>query len=379
MNRILVFVILSFIIGFLACTESRKKVLENIDIHVTDDNATYETKALYYNLKKLVSKKILFGHQDATAYGIGWKNEDLRSDVNDVCGSYPAIYGWELSGIGGAMNIDSVNFDRIKFWVKSAFERGGINTFSWHMNNPVSYGNAWDTTHAVQDILPGGSKHEYFIKQLDLVADFFRDLKSKKGTLIPVFFRPFHENNGSWFWWGAKYCSSEQYKDLYRFTVKYLKETRNVHNLLYVYAPDIFNTSDVYLERYPGNEYVDVLGFDDYYDFQKAETTPNVVKQLEIVVKLANENDKLAAFTETGSEAIKDNNWFTESLLNPIKTDSLARQISWIMVWRNANKKHHFAPYPGHASVRDFIKFENDPITGFEDDLPPMYEVVENH
>ena len=62
-----------------------------------------------------ISDKIIFGHQDATACGIGWKNEELRSDINDVCGRFPALYGWDLGQIGNDKNIDSVSFDRMKF------------------------------------------------------------------------------------------------------------------------------------------------------------------------------------------------------------------------------------------------------------------------
>lgn len=357
------------------CSNKNDKNTHSLGFSLVDEQATTETQALYYNLKILSNNNILFGHQDATAYGIGWKNEDLRSDINDVCGMFPAIYGWDLGKIGRSVNIDSVNFDRIKFWIKSAYERGGINTISWHVDNPASGGSAWDTIKAVSEILPGGGKHEFYINQLNLVADFMLDLKSKNGNLIPVIFRPFHEHNGNWFWWGRNHCTADEYIELYRYTIKYLRDTRQVHNLLYAYSPDVFNSEDNYMERFPGKDYVDVLGFDDYADYRSRTTIPKAIEQLKILVKIAQKMNKLAALTETGVNGIPDSTWWTECLLNPIKSDSVTKKISWILVWRNYSKSHHFAPYPGQGSVKDFIKFENDPVTMFEGDLPNMYEI----
>jgi mannan endo-1,4-beta-mannosidase len=342
---------------------------------MVDSCATRETKLLYFNLKNLIGKGIMFGHQDATAYGMGWKNEELRSDVNDVCGNFPAVYGWDISGIGTPYNIDSVPFERMRMWIKSAYERGGINTISWHLENLVTGTNAWDTVPAVKEILPNGSKNAIFNKKLDLAADFFLSLKSKDGTLIPILFRPFHEHTGSWFWWGARFCTPDEYKQLFRYTVTYLRDKKKVHNLIYVYSPDVFRTEENYLERFPGVQYVDVLGFDDYFDFQTRATVDKGIAQLRIIVNLANKMNKIAALTETGINGVPDSTWWTDCLLNPIKNDSIARNISWFLVWRNANQKQFFAPYPGQVSAANFIKFENDPYTIFENNLPKMYSL----
>src|SRR3954451_12620345 len=65
----------------------------------SDKNATKETVNLYRNLKKLLNKGIMFGHQDDLAYGVGWKYEQGRSDIKDITDDYPAVYGWELGRI----------------------------------------------------------------------------------------------------------------------------------------------------------------------------------------------------------------------------------------------------------------------------------------
>ena len=82
----------------------------------SDKKATKETIALYNNLKKLLNKGIMFGHQDDLAYGVGWKYEPGRSDIKDVTGDYPAVYGFELGRLelDHEVNLDSVPFDKMK-------------------------------------------------------------------------------------------------------------------------------------------------------------------------------------------------------------------------------------------------------------------------
>jgi mannan endo-1,4-beta-mannosidase len=97
------------------------------------------------------------------------------------------------------------------------------------------------------------------------------------------------------------------------------------------------------------------------------------VKVLTIVSQLAKEKNKVAALTETGLEGVTNPAWFTEAVLNPIKKNPEI-QMSYLLVWRNATEKHHYAPYPGHASVADFMKFYDDPYTFFESDIRNIYQ-----
>ena len=127
-----------------------------------DPNATAETRALFFNLRRLARQHVLFGHQDDLAYGHDWVAEPGRSDVRESSGSYPAVYGWEVSGIerSSPKNIDGVDFDRMRGWIAEGYRRGGVITISWHLDNPLTGRNAWDTTSAVAAILPGGARHE---------------------------------------------------------------------------------------------------------------------------------------------------------------------------------------------------------------------------
>ena len=385
-RKVLTIWVIVLCLGSIACWSSfapikNKNQVVFDQLHIVDKKANKLTKALYINLQKIAPDYILFGHQDDLAYGVQWKEwYQKKSDVKDVCGTYPAVFGWDLGKLGQRKtNIDSVSFQHMKKWMLEVYKMGGINTVSWHVDNFVTDGNTWDTgENVVKAILPGGEKHELYKARLDVMADFFKSLKSgglffKKN--IPIIFRPFHEHTGAWFWWGQPHCTPDEYKALWQFTVKYLRDEKNVHNLLYCYSTDIFQDKKHYLECYPGDAYVDILGLDDYHDVKPENDPTELTRRLKILVELAEEKGKVAAMTETGLEAIPEENWWTERLLKHIKSDSTASQIAWILVWRNAHPTHHYAPYPEHTSAPDFVKFTKDAIIMMEETLPNMYQI----
>ena len=349
-------------------------------IKTADPQASRETKALFANLRELSGKHILFGHQDALAYGVTWRNwHRRRSDVRDVSGSHPAVFGWDLGKLGQRPhNLDKVNFGHMSQWVKMSYRMGAINTFSWHVDNFVTGGSSWQVgDNVVKELLPGGSRHEEYKARLDSLAVFFKGLKT--GFLfkkeIPVVFRPFHEHTGSWFWWGQPHCSPEEFKQLWRFTVSHLRDTRGVHNLLWCYSSDVFRDKEHYLECYPGDEWVDVLGMDDYHDLKPENDPAELTRRLRLLVEMAEERGKVAAMTETGLERIPEPDWWTGRLLSSIKADPVASRIAWVLLWRNDNPRHHYAPYPGHLSAGNFIEFCRDPLILMEDELPELYRL----
>ena len=366
-----------------ACSTTSRTTAPSIDL--VDAEASRETRALYANLKRLAPERVLFGHQDDLAYGVTWKNEPGRSDVKDVTGAYPAVHGFDLGrlSLNKGKNIDSLRFEDMRRWILEAYRQGGVITISWHAYNPVTGGNTWDTTRAVHAILPGGSRHDAYKATLDRLAGFLGSLKTGRfrwlgfGRRVPIIFRPFHEHTGSWFWWGADHCSRDEYIALWRFTVEYLRDAKGLHNLLYAYSTDVFDSEEEYLERYPGDAYVDLMGFDDYHSLKTDDGIPAMTQRLRQLVQLAEASGKVPALTETGLEGIPYPTWWTERLLASIKTDSVARRIAYVHVWRNANEAdkpgHHYAPYPGHPSAADFVRFYQDPLVLFADQLPRMY------
>lgn len=335
----------------------------------TDPKATPETVKLYQNLMKLKDKGLMFGHQDALAYGEGWVYEEGRSDVKDVCGDYPAVYGWEIGHLemGDAYSLDSVHFDKIQNWIKIVYERGGVNTISWHLRNPLTGGTSWDVSskEVVKSILPGGSKHEVFKGYLDKLATFLLALKSDDGTHIPILFRPYHEHTGSWFWWGKDLCSVEDYKSLWNFTVSYLQKEKNIHHLIYTYSTDRFKTTEEYLERYPGDDIIDILGFDLY---DRGPDYPAALKNCaEKVTALAKEKGKIATVSESGGPIATNHTWWT-MVLETIRPYDLSYFLVWRNPWQPAGHGA-FAPYKGSPDSEDFLKFYKDKKTLFQKEV----------
>lgn len=331
-----------------------------------DKNATLETRWLYSSMQRLIGAGVMFGHHDDLAYGVGWRGDSERSDIKSVTGSYPALYGWDLAGIevDHEKDINGIPFKQQKQFVKEVYDRGGVNTFCWHSNNPVNGHTAWDTSQIiVKDIIPGGTFHREYIKQLDKVAAYLNKLKGRNGEHIPILFRPFHELTGNWFWWGKELCSPKEFKSLWIFTVKYLRDVKHLHNLLIVYsAGDNFKTSEDFLERYPGDQSVDVVSFDTYCYKNVDQFKIQLNSQLAITQSIAALHHKLAAIAETGYEGVPKEDWWTKDLLSTINK----YPISYVMVWRNDNSKHFYVPYPGQSSAADFKQMFNNPQTMFQ-------------
>ncbi|MBS1596831.1 MAG: beta-mannosidase [Bacteroidetes bacterium] len=341
-----------------------------------DKKATTQTIHLYQNLKRLSGKGFLFGHQDDLAYGVGWKYIPEKSDIKDVTGDYPAIYGWELGRIelDHPMNLDSVPFDAMKKFIGEGYARGGIITISWHLNNPLTGKTAWDPAPGtVASILPGGEKHDLYKTWLDRIAAFILSLKGKNGELIPVIFRPFHELNGNWFWWGGKNCTSEEIKKLYRFTETYLRDEKNVHNLLYAFNTDRFASKQIYLERYPGDEWVDIIGFDIYQGnniLRNEDFMKEFDRTLTDLEEIATEKNKIPALTEFGFVGLPDSLWWTKVFLKTLQP----HHIAYVLGWRNAGyttpgHADFYVPYKGQASAKDFVDFYNADNTIFQKDI----------
>lgn len=373
---VIVVIMLSFICinGF-----SQQSDIKTINLGERIKTLTLQTQNLLKNLKVISGKGFMFGHQDDPLYGIGWEGDDGRSDVKSVVGDYPAVMGFDLGRIelGNEKNIDNVSFEKIRQEIIRQYQRGGMITMSWHMNNPLTNGDAWDVKkgeNAVASVLPDGQNHDKFLRWLQSAADFFNSLKTEDGTKIPIVFRPWHEHTGSWFWWGKDLCSPEEYQLLWKMTVDFMQE-KGVNNLLYAYSPDIQGPGQIYMERYPGDEYVDILGLDGYHrdnetGIESFQNSLNTI--LSFMTDEGKKRNKPIALTETGLEAIPIANWWTGVLL-PIVGKY---PISYVMVWRNARERenHYYAPYPGQKSAADFIKFYHSPKTFFCKDIPNLYK-----
>jgi mannan endo-1,4-beta-mannosidase len=372
MKKVCSVFILAWFVAGAGCTKGLQPV---------DPEATRETRALFANLMKLSENHTLFGHQHATEYGHGWVGEPGRSDVRSVCGSHPAVIGVDFSGFSGVpeeMTLRSM--DDVRKNVTDTYNRGGVTTVAWHFNNPVSPGGFYwrDSVSlpAVKYIIPGGSAHEKYREILTRIGNWALSVRGADGKPVPMIFRPFHEFDGDWFWWGKSHCSREEFISLWRFTVSFLRDSMNVHQFLYAFSPDNrFNSEEEFLERYPGDDWVDLVGMDNYGDFGRDRYDIETgAAKLKIVSGYAVKAGKLAAFTETGLESVPNPEWWTGTLLKAMKMHGM--KLCYVLVWRNDSQSptHYYAPFPGQVSVPDFMKFYNDPYTLFGNDLKNIYK-----
>lgn len=373
------------------CGNSEKKA----DDPLADSGRTQRTENLLANLIALGDSSVyLFGHHDDTVYGIGWEADyqndstvHQRSDVKSVCNDFPALLSFDLGRIelGGERNLDGVPFERLRQEIIAHYDRGGMTTLSWHVDNPLSGGTSWVAdslkdieTRTVAAVLEGGEKHDVFLTWLDKVAQFLNSLETPYGVKVPVLFRPWHEHTGSWFWWGQQHCTPEQYKALWQLTADRLKE-KGVTNALYAYSPGTEPDGDEkkYMERYPGDDIIDLLGVDCYCSapdgdsLQIANYAARLDKNLDMVCRIAKQHGKAAAATETGYECLPSPDWWTKALAPVLER----HPVSYVLVWRNAHNRpnHYFAPYPGQQSSSDFIRFYNQKQTLFLRDLNGLY------
>lgn len=365
-NSILILALLPILVLY-ACTNSPKP--STVKFNLVDKNAVESVQKLHEKIAEIAKKGIAIGHQDDTSYGLGWKHENIstiKSDVEIVTGDFPAVFGFDLGWleIDKEYNLDTVPFNHMKDLIIDAHKKGGIITISWHLNNPKTDGSSWDKTATTTNILKGGDLYDKYELWISRIATFIKTLKYN-GEMIPIVFRPYHEMNGSWFWWGGENTTTKDYITLWQEMVHLLRDKHNIHNLLYAFSPNKFNEGDNYLDYYPGDDYADILGM-DIYDFNNSEAYIKSVKEsLKIVKEIATKKNKLYAFTETGLESLKTDKWFTEVLYPSIKGSGIA----WVLTWRNYDIKHHYMPYEGQKNEADFIDFKKLPETLFLKDI----------
>ena len=356
--------------------------------YMVNPNATDETVALFYNLKILSKDSFIIGQQDA--FNAFYDNNIGDSDIKKTTGNDPGLLGSDFMFIaddnnnGQASNWFYQQEQIITGDAIEAYDKGMVNAFCWHFREPYSgdefYSSNIDPTdlnNAFASILPDGENHDYYIEKLDKIADVTSNMIGGDGKKVPIIFRPFHEFDGSWFWWGAAYCTPEQYIELWQFTVEYLRDTKGVNNMLFAYSPDNnFSSENSYLDRYPGDAYVDILSMDNYGDFSNQGTTGvnNANNKLKILSDLAEEKVKIAALTETGyritSGTSPISGFFATNMYNAITQND--NKIAFMMFWNN-NEDGYYTPPPNQPDTNDFIDFANKPKSVLQNNLPDMY------
>ena len=344
-------------------------------------------EALYQRLDTLRQHGYMYGHQDDPFYGLTWEwDRNGRSDTKELVGDYPAVMGFELGGIemGDKANLDSVPFDWMRDEIIAHHQRGGIITVSWHPRNPLNGRTAWiesdlkeyaaaleqgipadsliDPKHTVAATLEGGEVHDKFMTWLDRVATFLGSCKDAEGNVVPMIFRPWHENTGGWFWWGEGNCSADEYKALWNMTQDYI-EGRLAGQFIWSYSPSP-RSIEHFLERWPGDERVQLLGMDAYQWGTEEDFKAGFAFGLDLMDEYVKDHPMLIAVTECGRVNSDIPDWWTR-VFHPIASQ---HKICYCLPWRNAAKEH-FGASKDAPTAEDFKVFAAYPETLFLNDI----------
>lgn len=240
-----------------------KKIVEPVT-----PNASPEAVALLNYIYSISGKKTLTGQHDQPLFGMAYYQR-----VYGITGSHPAIHGFDF-GFSKPNTLDGINFrqqlvdDAIK-----EYRNGTIITIMWHAvpptkEEPVTFKNDIQSTLTDKQwkeiVTPGTPLNRRWQSQVDVIAFFLKQLCDAH---VPVIWRPYHEMNGPWFWWGAK-PGKNGYIKLYRMLYDRLVNYHHINNLIWVFDANEISPPrvDVYKKFYPGANYVDILATDVYHN-----------------------------------------------------------------------------------------------------------------
>lgn len=314
MNKSTLLLLLSIMIAFSCSSPQAVKIEE---VKLSTPNPSEEAVALYRYLHDMNGKVILSGQMWAP-WGI-----DEIDYIYEKTGKYPALRGQDF--IHERDNEKEVQL-AIEWWKK-----GGIPSIMWHWGAP-SVGEGYRNSQVEINI------DNCFIEGTDEYNDFWRELKAKaihlealRDANIPVLWRPFHELNGHWFWYGKQ--GPERFKKLWKTMYDYYVHERGINNLIWV----LCYTGEPDPDWYPGDEYVDLAGPDTY----ASDNSP-----------------QLAMFNET--KEITNNQYpipFHECGIIPNPDQCLAQDAmwSWWMVWHTGHLTRTEDDYLKYVYHHDLI------------------------
>ena len=256
MNRYLVFIVLSLCLSFPAIAQQR--------FAPVNPNAIPEAKALLDSLYRSVAQgKIISGlHHNQLQLPAYWRDLDR---IEEASGKEPLIWGGDLAW--DARQVVEI--------ATREHRRGRTITLMWHANRPFDRTPRVDFRNQTQGdffdeqwkdlITPGSRMQKMWLEQVDSISQYLKILCDRH---IPVLWRPYHEMNGEWFWWGYR-IGNEGFSVLWKMLYDRMVNYHHLDNLIWVWNPNApreipNDTAMSYELFYPGHDYVDVLATDVY-------------------------------------------------------------------------------------------------------------------
>ena len=228
-------------------------------------NASAGVKRVLNLLYDVKGKYILSGQQNYNS------DPNVFSDsAKAITGKYPAIWGTDFINWGDKDLGPQIVDEAIKKW-----KEGYLVTLMWHEGKPTDdppYEFSKNVIAKMSDadwnelVTPGTNLNARWLKQIDFIAGYLKQLQTAG---VPVLWRPYHEMNGVWFWWGNKKGENGITK-LWKMMYDRFTNYHHLNNLIWVWGAnglrDIpFDEAYDYKDYYPGANYVDVLGADVYH------------------------------------------------------------------------------------------------------------------
>ena len=319
---------------------------------LVNPKASKEAQNVYSFLLEQSGKKTLSGVQSSHSH----KN-DFVDAVYKHTGKHPALAGYDFLFLQFSPTPDNwswvQNYNDISA-PKEQWAANGLVNYMWHWNVPNTKAD-WDnglnnynfdgyafycdqTSFDIREALKEGTwQHDFIMKDIEEVAGYLQLLENEN---IPVIWRPLHEAagnytlygpNGAWFWWGRH--GAEPCKQLWRLLYDQLVNIHGLDNLIWVWTVDVTKgAEDQYLDWYPGDEYVDILGVDIYETNTEAKT-----RQYQAMVDMT-KGKKLVTVSECGN------------IPDPAKCMTAGNKWSWFMVWCNSDSNGNIVLTPSDGN-----------------------------
>jgi hypothetical protein len=261
---------------------------DRVDAVPVTPGASPEVQSLLAFLADNYGRNVISGQQDGSRSGPGESFE--IGFLRATTGKLPALRSFDLGGVTLMKSLPT-EFATTRHAREWYAQSNGLVSLCWHWPAPDNSGKFYtkdtqfDMTRA---LAPDSPEHAALLRDLDIVA---AELAKLRDAHVPVLWRPLHEANGRWFWWGAS--GPESFRRLWRLMYERFTEQHKLNNLLWVFSPG----ASVDLNQwYPGDAYVDIIGYDHYTMEPSLAPAKNVFDELDQLVA----HRKILAMSENG-------------------------------------------------------------------------------
>jgi len=349
-----------FEVDYVRVEPAKPNEIDHFPKTLINPNASEEASVIYQFLGDYYGHRIIAGQQSTNG------GDTEFNFLENKTGKIPAIKGFDLIDYSPSRVEHGTTSQQselsIDWWGK-----GGVVAQMWHWNAPsglldtddapwwsgfYTYATTFDLSVAMND--DASDEYQLIIRDIDVIAE---ELKKASDTKTPLLWRPLHEAEGGWFWWGAKGPAPCVW--LWRLMYDRLTNHHGLNNLIWVWTG---TNSDKAMDWYPGDDYVDIIGADIYLNDQNYSPSFSVFD--EMVGK--HHGNRIITMSENGT------------IPDPDALDAQRARWSWFNTWSGdfimdgvKNDLNHINAVYNHEYVITFDElpdFSNYQSPDFPDD-----------